>query len=794
MVPKPPPDAPSDDPLLGRQIGEFRIVRYLTEGGFGVLHIARHMWAPEMRCVIKTLLPKYASNHFFRQRFLREGEALARLNHDNIVPIKTLGVEPDGLCYLVMPYLEGETLQEYLESGRKLDLRQVLSIVAQIASALQAAHDIGIIHRDMKPGNVYLEKTRGGKIKARLLDFGLAHDENARDGLKTKTGWILGTPVYSASEQLEDSSRVTRLSDVFSLAVMTFEMLVGKLPWPEAPSTVIQHRDQKTLPPHPPKNVMPPPVRAVVFKSLSHEPAQRHQSAREFVTALASAIPRGAQIVQRVADDLLDVPHDEMTLRGGRRQAAEKIVPRLEVRAPTIGELLADALPRKTPPLREPQNASSPDRDDGIPVPAVTQNLRAASAPGSALAAEDAMAQPREWPRRSLAQDENGSLVEVDESPADAPPRAQRTTARPGDAQPEPWFASSPPAQRTTARVGDAQPDPWLDVPPAQRTTARPGAAQPEPRFDARPPAHRTTARPIDAQPEPQFESPQRVAALFSVARPLDSQGNLMLSAATPPSEQRFQTLDLGVMPVGTPRSIAVPRRAYWKVGIVIGMAIVAAAGAGSWALFTQSADSPDLDPHVNAGVRADASPHIGSSVAPALSPAPPRIGDSPGAGSSSVSSSPALPPTSSNGSNTAPTAPVAASIRHAETRDPDAGVPVASRPASAGSSRRDAAAEELSTARSSSSVATPRLRAVPPAPAVARGEGELFVALAPGLGSATIYIDNKNLGDTPYRGRLAAGAHIIRVVSNADAKKIKIYKVTIKPDTETERTVKDWQ
>lgn len=570
---------PRVHPLLHRELGGYRLIRHWADGGFGALYLAEHILEPERVVVVKTLLPKYtegttnAKAEWYRQRFLKECRALAKLKHEYIVDVITFGIdEEDGLHYLVMERLDGETLHEVLDREGKLELPQVVTIVAQIASAVQAIHDAEIIHRDLTPKNVFLVKTKTGRIWVKIIDFGLAHDANA-EGDRTNTGAVFGTIAYMAFEQLRDSSRVTLQADVFSLAVMCFQMLTGRLPWVPLENPALQLEQIKTLPEPPPKAEMPADVREVVFKGLLHVASSRQKSVREFAMRLAGTIRNGAQIVQRAAEDLCwDVPHDERTLRGmsAKAQAAEQqLSPRLAVQGPSLAEILA-AVPRKTPMMhaRVSERQVRPAHVDGTPE--VTQNLRGAHAALADLVAgeatleeptvEEAIAEPSEWPRHSH---------HVNAPPVDLRPSAERTTAQ------------RPAAERTTARPVDAQPEPnFAQRPAAERTTARTHLAQPAPQFALHPATQRTTDRPGDAQPVP------RVAAMFSVAQPLVSQGG-PVSEVHQTSELQTRTEELEAVPEPAPQSVAPPRFDRWTVALLAAaiVVVVVCAGICTWAL-----------------------------------------------------------------------------------------------------------------------------------------------------------------------------------------------------------------
>jgi serine/threonine protein kinase len=313
--------APSD-PFLGRRIHSLVVSKRLTEGGMGIVYLAQHERSPHIKRVIKLLLPEYARVPEIQQRFVREAEAMARLQHDNIVKIEDYGTLPDGQCYLVMEYLHGETLDAYLQRHPRLDPHRACFLLAQICSALQHAHEHGIVHRDLKPSNVFLVRVKSA-IRVVLLDFGIAKDTTAGDSLRTDTGMALGTPAYMAVEQFEDASRVTPAADVYALAIIAWQMLTGELPWGMHSAPVLYRKQMSERPVEPPDAVMSRELARVLLAALAVDPVARPQTMRAFAVAFASAIPAippdlpsGAEILATVASDLvLEASHHELTLR-----------------------------------------------------------------------------------------------------------------------------------------------------------------------------------------------------------------------------------------------------------------------------------------------------------------------------------------------------------------------------------------------------------------------------------------------------------------------------------------------
>ena len=219
--------------MLGTQVGPYRVVRLLGEGGMGSVYEAVNDNI-ERRVAIKVLHKEYAGQPEVVTRFFNEARAANRINHPSMVQIHELGSLTDGTAYIVMEYLDGQTLARCVQDARgRLELRRALQYSWQIATALAEAHNKGIIHRDLKPANVMLVRDAlvpGGE-RAKILDFGIAKlATDTRHG-KTASHIIMGTPSYMSPEQCRGAGTVDDKSDVYSLGVMMFVLISGRLPF-----------------------------------------------------------------------------------------------------------------------------------------------------------------------------------------------------------------------------------------------------------------------------------------------------------------------------------------------------------------------------------------------------------------------------------------------------------------------------------------------------------------------------------------------------------------------------------
>src|SRR5581483_5836860 len=217
--------------MVGENVGNYRVLQQIGEGGMGVVYLAEHTVIGK-KAALKMLLPAYCKSEAIVTRFFNEARATAKLQHPGLIEIYDFGHHTDGSAYIVMEFLDGESLAALLKRKGPLDLQLVIELSRQIAGALQAAHAAGIVHRDLKPDNVFLipsEELKCG-LRAKVLDFGIAKliDQGSPSQMKTRTGVLMGTPAYMSPEQCRGASRVDHRADIYSLGCMMFEMASGK--------------------------------------------------------------------------------------------------------------------------------------------------------------------------------------------------------------------------------------------------------------------------------------------------------------------------------------------------------------------------------------------------------------------------------------------------------------------------------------------------------------------------------------------------------------------------------------
>ncbi len=280
----------TDDQLaIGGQLGPYLIDSVIGRGGMSVVYRARHsrlgMWV-----ALKVLAPELGSDDAFRERFLREAQMAAAVDHPNVIPIHDMGVH-EGSLYIVMRYVAGGDLKALLAGGN-IDPQLTLRVLAPVAQALDAAHARGLVHRDVKPANVLLQRTPDGEIEhVYLTDFGIAKSAAALSGL-TGTGVFIGTIEYMAPEQME-SREVSAQTDVYALGATVYQCLTGRLPFHRELAEGARPPQGALDPISVTRPDLPPALDAVLAKALARHPADRYASCGALMDACAQALAAG---------------------------------------------------------------------------------------------------------------------------------------------------------------------------------------------------------------------------------------------------------------------------------------------------------------------------------------------------------------------------------------------------------------------------------------------------------------------------------------------------------------------
>src|SRR5678816_3412767 len=221
------PSPPSDDPLIGRVLSErYRIIRKIGEGGMGAVYQAEHALI-EKKIALKILFQDLTRRPDLIARFLQEAKSASRIGHENVIDISDFGQSPEGLVFIAMEYLDGQDLGKMLKKGGPMFWERARPILMQITKGLRAAHGNGIIHRDMKPENVYLIQREGRPDFVKVLDFGIAKivNDDAGGPALTQTGMIFGTPEYMSPEQAQGSPPDHRV-DIYAVGCIMYLSLI----------------------------------------------------------------------------------------------------------------------------------------------------------------------------------------------------------------------------------------------------------------------------------------------------------------------------------------------------------------------------------------------------------------------------------------------------------------------------------------------------------------------------------------------------------------------------------------
>ncbi|MGH2393082.1 MAG: serine/threonine-protein kinase, partial [Candidatus Limnocylindria bacterium] len=277
-------------PQIGEEFAGYRIERLIGRGGMGVVYLAEHMRLEQKRA-LKLLPPEMADDEGFRQRFERESRMAASLEHPNIVPIHDAG-EVEGLLFISMRYIEGHDLKKLIEREGALHPDRSVSLLEQVASALDEAHGAGLVHRDVKPQNTLVTPPKGSRSveRAYLTDFGLTKQYGSKTGV-TAAGTMLGTVDYMAPEQLE-AKDVDARADVYALACVLYECLSGSVPFdrPTMASVMMAHMSEA-----PPRVTelnaeLPVGLNDIIAKGMSKSRDDRYATCGELIDAAREVI------------------------------------------------------------------------------------------------------------------------------------------------------------------------------------------------------------------------------------------------------------------------------------------------------------------------------------------------------------------------------------------------------------------------------------------------------------------------------------------------------------------------
>jgi serine/threonine protein kinase len=327
--------------MIGQQFGNYRVLSLLGEGGMGAVYLAEHPGIGR-RVAVKVLHKQFTGDEQLLGRLLNEARAANAIRHPNIIEILDSGMREDGVPYLVMELLEGESLGQRIRRAGRLSIEDTIAFTLQTASALGAAHKKGIVHRDLKPDNLFIIGTLGmrgdesGRItdeivaeRMKVLDFGIAKLQMPQpgDSVKTRTGTLMGTPIYMSPEQCRGTKTVDHRSDVYSLGIIVYEMLVGQTPFVSDGFGELVNMHLNVPPPS--SRAQRPEISeqldAIVLKMLAKNPEDRYPDMGSLTSALRLAAGPPFS-VHRSSPDMANAPArraDSIPVTPGRPAPAQ---------------------------------------------------------------------------------------------------------------------------------------------------------------------------------------------------------------------------------------------------------------------------------------------------------------------------------------------------------------------------------------------------------------------------------------------------------------------------------------
>jgi serine/threonine-protein kinase len=457
--------------------GKYRIVKMIGEGGMGAVYLGENVRI-NRKVAIKVLHAAYTGNEEVMQRFEREAQAAGRIGNDHILEVLDLGQLTDGDHFIIMEFLEGEPLSSRIKGRGRLMPREATPIIRQMLEGLGAAHVAGIIHRDLKPDNIFILREKAGVHDyVKIIDFGISKfNQLSGDGMKmTRTGAVMGTPYYMSPEQASGSSEADQRSDIYSVGVILYEAVTGRVPFDAGTFNQLMFKIVLSEVP-PPETIVPdldPAFSSIIAKSMARDLTSRFQTTGDFIRALDAWMHSGASVSLPPAADAASAGLLPAGSAGARSAMGSQTNVNRGTATPGPGtggnwaSSQPDAAPQGLP------KKSSPGLVAGLAAVAVLVMGGAAFAAYSVL----------------------GKKADPDAAASAAAPSVAPVAAA-VDAKPE--LAASPPAPVTVAAPATAS-DP-ASAPPATSTSAAPAAP-----VAARPPAAavKPAAKPAPARALP---------------------------------------------------------------------------------------------------------------------------------------------------------------------------------------------------------------------------------------------------------------------------------------------------
>jgi len=370
----------------GESFSSYRVIREIGRGAMGAVFEAEHI-SLRKRVAIKVLLPEASCDVAAVQRFLREGEAAARIRHEHIVDVSDVGTR-DGTPYLVMEYLDGESLADRLARRRRIDDTELVDLAIPVCDALAMAHEAGVVHRDVKPDNIFLARTARGGVRAMLVDFGISHvaHNDPRVARLTSSSVLIGTPCYLSPEAARSARSVDARSDQYAFGVTLYECRTGLLPYERASvfemlSAILL---EDPVPPSMRASDIDPRLEETILRAMSRDPDERFPDMRALALSL---LPMASPAVRAKWEPELRDP----ALAASKRTPVSPIEASTARPGTTEDELVPLALASTDPggPLAvaAPPVESSPSSEPAAAAPARRWIVAAALASAAAVTA-----------------------------------------------------------------------------------------------------------------------------------------------------------------------------------------------------------------------------------------------------------------------------------------------------------------------------------------------------------------------------------------------------------------------